>query len=60
MKVTIAVVHTTLDRSERCHEINMERASRYIDDAVSAGAQIVCFPETYPGPWKEGTGLYYQ
>ena len=28
MKVPIAVVQTTLDRSERCHEINMERASR--------------------------------
>ena len=53
MKVTIAVVQTVLDRSERCHKINMERASGYIDDAVSAGAQIVCFPETYPGPWKE-------
>jgi hypothetical protein len=29
MKVTIAVVQTTLDRSARCHEINMERASHY-------------------------------
>ena len=30
----------------------MERAFRYIDDAVSAGARIVCFAEACPGPWK--------
>ena len=36
-----------LDRSDRCHEINMERASRSIDDAVSARGQIVCFPDLF-------------
>lgn len=47
------MVQAMLDRGERCHEVNMERASCYIDEATRAGAQIVCFPETYPGPWKE-------
>lgn len=53
MKVKIGVVQTKLDESKDCHQINMVRAMGYIDEAVSQGAQLVCFPETYPGPWKE-------
>ena len=54
MKVNAAVVQTKLDyESENMNEINMERAAAYIEEAAGKGAEIVCFPETYPGPWKE-------
>jgi predicted amidohydrolase len=31
----------------------LKRALVYNVKAVDGSAQIVCFPETYPGPWKE-------
>jgi len=30
---------------------NVEEAMRYIDAAAARGADLVLFPETYPGPW---------
>lgn len=49
MKVTISVVQPkTLRLGDESG--NVERALRYIDEAVERGAQIVCFPEMYPGP----------
>lgn len=53
MKVNIAAIQTRLDEGKDCHKINMERAMVYLDEAVKKGAQIVCYPETFPGPWKE-------
>ncbi|MGB9867098.1 MAG: carbon-nitrogen hydrolase family protein [Bacillota bacterium] len=53
MKVKVAVVQTRLHEGERCNQVNMERAMSYLDQAVRQGAQLVCFPETFPGPWKE-------
>ena|SRR2546425_3621345 len=29
---------------------NVDAAIRYLDEAAAAGAQLVCFPEGYPGP----------
>ena len=52
MKVNVAVVQTKLQVGERCHEVNVQRALQYMEEAASAGAQIVCFPETFPG-WEK-------
>ncbi|HXF56212.1 MAG TPA: carbon-nitrogen hydrolase family protein [Actinomycetota bacterium] len=30
---------------------NVARAIGYLEQAAALGAQVVCFPETYPGPW---------
>jgi predicted amidohydrolase len=30
---------------------NVERSLAYLEQAAGLGADIVCFPETYPGPW---------
>lgn len=49
MNVRVAVVQTITDRAERPR--NIEKALAYLDLAAAQGAQIVCFPETYPGPW---------
>ena len=32
-------------------ERNVTEACRYIDEASARGAELVLFPETYPGPW---------
>jgi len=44
-----AQVYTGKDEAE----INMTRAEKYIDEAASLGAELVCFPESFPGPWKD-------
>jgi predicted amidohydrolase len=31
---------------------NVADALRHIERAAAEGAQFVCFPETYPGPWR--------
>ena len=33
-------------------ERNVEQAVRYVEQAAAQGAQVVAFPETYPGPWR--------
>jgi predicted amidohydrolase len=33
-------------------ESNVEQAVRYVEQAAAQGAQVVAFPETYPGPWR--------
>jgi predicted amidohydrolase len=40
-----------------CHppgedEKNVTEAVRYIERASAEGADFICFPETYPGPWR--------
>lgn len=35
---------------------NVERAVTYLEQAAALGAEIVCFPETYPGPWTPPLG----
>ena len=49
MKVKISVVQPKSFRKEREPD-NVQRALGYIDAAVAQGAQIICFPEMYPGP----------
>jgi predicted amidohydrolase len=33
-------------------ESNVDDAVRFIERAAGEGAHFVCFPETYPGPWR--------
>ena len=33
-------------------EKNVEQAVRHVEQAAAQGAQVVAFPETYPGPWR--------
>ncbi|MDW7740093.1 MAG: carbon-nitrogen hydrolase family protein [Bacillota bacterium] len=53
MNVKVALVQTKVDESENSYEINIQRAYDYIDNALKTGAQLICFPESYPGPWKK-------
>lgn len=51
MNVKIAVVQTNTFIGPD-EEKNVNGALNYIDQAAEREAQIVCFPETYPGPWR--------
>ncbi|MFA5528383.1 MAG: carbon-nitrogen hydrolase family protein [Peptostreptococcales bacterium] len=53
MDLTIAVVQTETYRGDNEKEINIKRAKEYIDEAADKGAKIICFPESFPGPWKQ-------
>jgi predicted amidohydrolase len=33
-------------------EANVADAVRHVESAAAQGADFVCFPETYPGPWR--------
>jgi predicted amidohydrolase len=48
--VTLAVVQPRTHLGDR-EEENVKEAVRAIDEAAGRGAQLVLFPETYPGPW---------
>lgn len=48
-KVRIAVVSPESAQGEDEWE-NAVRALEYLDEAAAVGAQLVCFPEGYPGP----------
>ena len=48
MKLAVVQPRTELGPGE---EKNVERAARYVDEAAARGAELVLFPETYPGPW---------
>jgi predicted amidohydrolase len=52
MKVRVAAVQTKtfLEADEQI--MNIEEAGKYAAEAAKQGAKFICFPETYPGPWK--------
>src|ERR671939_1596977 len=51
MQVRVAAVSPRCVRGE--HEVqNVARALAAIDEAADQGAQIICFPEGYPGPYN--------
>lgn len=52
MKTTIAVVQTkSYKKEEKKKEVkHLEQCLHHIDEAVGKGANIICFPEFYPGP----------
>ncbi|MGA2991311.1 MAG: carbon-nitrogen hydrolase family protein [Candidatus Korobacteraceae bacterium] len=33
-------------------EKNVAEAVRHVEQAAAEGAKFICFPETYPGPWR--------
>lgn len=47
--VRVAVAQTETNLQNRAK--NVTNAVEYIERAAGQGAQIVCLPETYPGPW---------
>jgi len=53
MIINIAAVNTRTAQGSGSHRINLERAEGYIRDAKKQGAHIICFPETFPGPYRE-------
>jgi len=51
MTFRIAVVQPVSRRPGE-DEANIPDAVRHIERAAADGANFVCFPETYPGPWR--------
>ena len=51
MKVTIAAVQPLGHHGEEEYR-NQELALQYVDIAAAQGAQLICFPEGYPGPYS--------
>lgn len=52
MKARIAVVQTNTFLEANEQKKNIERAKEYVVQAADQGAKFICFPESYPGPWK--------
>lgn len=51
MGFRVAVVQPVSHPPDRA-EANLPEALRWIERAAAEGAQFVCFPESYPGPWR--------
>lgn len=51
MKVRVAAVQPVGFYGDEEYR-NVESALKYIDIAAAQGAQIICFPEGYPGPYS--------
>ena len=51
MTFRIAVVQPICHRPGEDDQ-NVAEAVRHIEQAAAEGAHFVCFPETYPGPWR--------
>lgn len=51
MKVKVAAVQPESFHGAEEHK-NVDRALAYVDEAAALGAQLVCFPEGYPGPYS--------
>lgn len=52
MRVRVAAIQTKTFLEPDEQKQNIEKAREYIAEAASQGAKLICFPETYPGPWK--------
>jgi predicted amidohydrolase len=48
-----AVIQTATVWGSDSRDQNLTNAHRYATEAARRGAKIVCFPETYPGEWRE-------
>jgi predicted amidohydrolase len=52
MRVKVAAIQTkTFPEADEQKE-NIRKARDYVAEAADQGAQFICFPEAYPGPWK--------
>jgi predicted amidohydrolase len=52
MNVKVAAIQTKTFFEADEQKKNIEKAREYVAEAASQGAKLICFPETYPGPWK--------
>jgi predicted amidohydrolase len=52
MKIKVAAVQTKTFLEADEQKRNIEKAREYVAEAAQQGATFICFPETYPGPWK--------
>jgi predicted amidohydrolase len=52
MGVKVAAIQTKTFLEADEQKKNIQKAWDYVAQASDQGAQFICFPETYPGPWK--------
>lgn len=52
MTIKVAAIQTKTFPEADEQKRNIEKAWEYVAEAAQKGAKFVCFPETYPGPWK--------
>jgi len=52
MTVKVAAIQTKTSLEADEQKENIRKARDYVAQAADQGAQFVCFPEAYPGPWK--------
>jgi predicted amidohydrolase len=52
MSFRLAVVQPLTAFGPDAREQNLAGALRHATEAARQGAQLVCFPESYPGPWR--------
>jgi predicted amidohydrolase len=52
MKIKIAAIQTKTFPEADVQKKNIQMAEEYVAHAADQGAKFICFPETYPGPWK--------
>lgn len=52
MSPRLTVVQPNTYYGEGNDKKNLAEALRYVDKAAKEGTDIICFPETYPGPWR--------
>ncbi len=56
MKIKVAAVQTKTVLGPDEEKKNIESAWEHVKEAAKDGAKFICFPETYPGPWKAPLG----
>jgi len=52
-KLALVQPKTYFGKEDNVDEKNLKSALNYIDEASENKADIICLPETYPGPWRK-------
>ncbi len=52
MGVKVAAIQPKTFLEDDEQEKNIQKSQDYVAEAAERGAQYICFPEAYPGPWK--------
>ncbi|NWF92416.1 MAG: carbon-nitrogen hydrolase family protein [Syntrophaceae bacterium] len=52
MGVRVAAIQTRTFLEPDEQRENIKKAAEHVAEAAAQGAKLICFPETYPGPWK--------
>jgi predicted amidohydrolase len=50
--LTVALAQPVTAHGEHSQRENLKTAARYAEEAAANGAQILCFPESFPGAWR--------